>query len=214
MKKARGSRGQGAMEYLMTYGWAILVVMVVGIAMWRMGVFDMGGASTPTSTGFQAIKPLLATCEIRDAYNYPGVTINGFRCQFTNNAGAPIGISEVRMRADNRDCLFTWATDTYDYQAGVSRYVVYGCTGQDACGSFGCFDEGEPLGVCEDGLMWIASGDQFSIAFGSDTTTTFGPCHLFEEGERYDISAEIDYWIDVGGVDVQRSSIGTVSMLA
>lgn len=27
------------MEYLMTYGWAIIIVVIVGVALWRLGVF-------------------------------------------------------------------------------------------------------------------------------------------------------------------------------
>jgi len=30
------------MEYLMTYGWAILVVIIVGIVLWQSGVFGTG----------------------------------------------------------------------------------------------------------------------------------------------------------------------------
>ena len=39
------NKGQGAMEYLMTYGWAILVVMIVGVVLWQLGVF--GGVGLP-----------------------------------------------------------------------------------------------------------------------------------------------------------------------
>lgn len=45
------------MEYLMTYGWVILVVMVVGVTLWYFGVFRMGGV-TKSMIGFDAIKPL------------------------------------------------------------------------------------------------------------------------------------------------------------
>lgn len=41
-----GLRGQAALEYLMTYGWAILVVLIIGVAMWQMGVFS------PAPVGF------------------------------------------------------------------------------------------------------------------------------------------------------------------
>ena len=49
--------GQAAVEYLMTYGWAILVVLVVGIALWQLGVL------TPTEgnkniRGFTGLKPI------------------------------------------------------------------------------------------------------------------------------------------------------------
>jgi len=56
------AKGQGAMEYLMTYGWAIAVVLAIGIGMWRMGVFSLGGNMPPTASGFTTIQPLLATC--------------------------------------------------------------------------------------------------------------------------------------------------------
>ncbi len=56
MKKI-GNKGQGAMEYLMTYGWAILVVMIVGVVLWQLGVFG-GGPGTATATDFSKIKPL------------------------------------------------------------------------------------------------------------------------------------------------------------
>ena len=39
-------KGQAAMEYLMTYGWAILIIIVVIGALWKMGVFS----TSPTVT--------------------------------------------------------------------------------------------------------------------------------------------------------------------
>ena len=36
-------KGQTAMEYLMTYGWAILIVIVVVAALYSMGVFTITG---------------------------------------------------------------------------------------------------------------------------------------------------------------------------
>ena len=46
-------KGQTAMEYLMTYGWAILIVIVVIAALYSMGVFTPSGGvpiSPPFST--------------------------------------------------------------------------------------------------------------------------------------------------------------------
>ncbi len=42
----KNKKGQSAMEYLMTYGWAILVIVVVVGALYAMGVFNPS-ASTP-----------------------------------------------------------------------------------------------------------------------------------------------------------------------
>lgn len=50
-------KGQGAMEYLMTYGWAILVVIIVGVVLWQMGIFNPSGGTAPGMSGFGSIRP-------------------------------------------------------------------------------------------------------------------------------------------------------------
>jgi hypothetical protein len=36
-------RGQSALEYLVTYGWAILAIVIVAALLWAMGIFNPGG---------------------------------------------------------------------------------------------------------------------------------------------------------------------------
>jgi hypothetical protein len=52
-----GARGQAALEYLMTYGWAILVIMIVGAYLWQMGIFGQQSI-VPGCSGFSQIRPL------------------------------------------------------------------------------------------------------------------------------------------------------------
>jgi len=54
-------KGQGAFEYLMSYGWAVLVVIVLGIVLWQLGVF--APTTTPRATGFVNVQP--ATWELK-----------------------------------------------------------------------------------------------------------------------------------------------------
>ena len=42
------------MEYLMTYGWAIIIVIIVGLMLWRLGVFSPCVTGT---TGFTEFSP-------------------------------------------------------------------------------------------------------------------------------------------------------------
>jgi len=70
-------RGQGSMEYLMTHGLAILVVIVVGIVLWQSGVF---GNSSESITGFQKIR----VGEF--VYN----TNDGLSVVYTNTAGTTL----------------------------------------------------------------------------------------------------------------------------
>ncbi len=46
-------KGQGAMEYLMTYGWALLVIVIVAGALFAMGVLNPSTYQQKRCTGFQ-----------------------------------------------------------------------------------------------------------------------------------------------------------------
>jgi len=50
-------KGQAALEYMLTYGWAILVIMIVGLALWQMGLFNPPNP-TPGCHGFSQITVL------------------------------------------------------------------------------------------------------------------------------------------------------------
>jgi len=83
------------MEYLMTYGWAILVVMIVGIVMWQLGIFNPGSATAMNMQGFGAVKPQLAAC---------GLGADGaFQCAFLNAAGTPITITQVKTKLEGQE---------------------------------------------------------------------------------------------------------------
>jgi len=84
-------KGQGAMEYLMTYGWAILVVIIVGVVLWQMGVFTPGSGASANFSGFGAVKPVEYYCTVG-----AGAT-DTITVVMTNGAGGTI--SNVTMSA-------------------------------------------------------------------------------------------------------------------
>lgn len=45
-------KGQTALEYLMTYGWALLIIVVVGAALYALGVFNPATYATEGCRGF------------------------------------------------------------------------------------------------------------------------------------------------------------------
>lgn len=53
---SRPIKGQGAFEYMVSYGWAILIVIVLGILLFSLGVFNP--SQTPTASGFVYLKPV------------------------------------------------------------------------------------------------------------------------------------------------------------
>ena len=38
---AKGRRSQSALEYMMTYGWAILIIVIVAVILYSMGIFNL-----------------------------------------------------------------------------------------------------------------------------------------------------------------------------
>ncbi|HHQ45164.1 MAG TPA: hypothetical protein ENN13_03400 [Candidatus Altiarchaeales archaeon] len=116
MKQHFGQKAQGAMEYLMTYGWAILVVMIVGVAMWRLGVFDLGGGASTTIHGFAKIKPVASAT----GYTKDGVLTIGF----LNGIGYPVWINGITMadgKGNSMDC--GGGGDISCCQSGLARYA-------------------------------------------------------------------------------------------
>ena len=75
------SRGQGAAEYLFTYWWAILSVLIVGVVLMGLGVYSPSGNPSSGMSGFTVIKPLEWDCSSDSGVlqvamvNVAGVTI-------------------------------------------------------------------------------------------------------------------------------------------
>jgi len=211
------SKAQGAMEYLMSYGWAILVIMAVGGVMWQLGVFNVGGSVPPTATGFQALKPLLPTCEMRNLLWWPPGNYNGFTCQFVNAAGGEIAIQDLMVTVDNDTCQWPIFDVVPDEDNAKSFYLWRTCA-LDPCG--GPYTMNWQAGgvVC-----WVINspscypkvpnGGQFTVMA---LTPAAGPrvdsCRDIIDGKPYTVNVEITYGINVGGVQATKISSGTVHL--
>ena len=86
------SKGQGAMEYLMTYAWAILVVLIVGVVLYQMGIFSQSGA-TITTTGFTQLKLISQVT----SYDHDG----NFQASLLNTLGTPFQVTDARIEEGN-----------------------------------------------------------------------------------------------------------------
>ena len=77
---------QSAMEYLMTYGWAILVIAIVLVALYALGVFNGTAFLQPSciaSSGYICTNQSAVTYRLSNQY-----IIVGF--SFGQNSGAPV----------------------------------------------------------------------------------------------------------------------------
>jgi hypothetical protein len=69
-------KGQGAFEYMMSYGWAVLVIVVLAVVLWNLGVFNPSQATQ--ATGFSVIRPV--------AWNFEGAGYGSGNTLYKTNA--------------------------------------------------------------------------------------------------------------------------------
>jgi len=94
------------MEYLMTYGWAILIVIIVVAALWAMGVFQVPSAPVPCSPCFNYfayVDYAAGTLILRNGpqeINITGVTGGNLPATTQYTAGKQITIDGISTTGD------------------------------------------------------------------------------------------------------------------
>ncbi len=79
-------KGQAAMEYLMTYGWAILIVIIVAAALWALGVFNPATWQQASATGFSGFQVPTGGWVVNST---------GVHVLLKNSLGATINVTDV-----------------------------------------------------------------------------------------------------------------------
>ena len=93
-------KGQAALDFLMTYGWALLLVVLVVGALFALGIFDIGSFLGSRSSGFAQIKPVGWRIEPTGA----------FSIKLQNNAGTDVNVTAIN--ATLRTTTIDFATNT------------------------------------------------------------------------------------------------------
>lgn len=88
-KMLNRKKAQGAMEFLLSYGWAILVIISILASMWYLGIFETHQSSVITASGFSKIKPLEPSITLTTDCNFSGIFVNGF--------GSVVNISNIEI---------------------------------------------------------------------------------------------------------------------
>ena len=98
-------KAQSAMEYLMTYGWAILIIAVVVAILFQLGIFagaPLLGTSCLASTGYLCTTPQLYTNGnlVVNVGQFTGqtITLTGIACTPTANAPSTVqGVTQTLL---------------------------------------------------------------------------------------------------------------------
>jgi len=104
-------RGQSALEYMQTYGWAILVILVVGVVLLQLGIFSVNPEAN-VAIGFSKIQVLEPTIKYVGFYNSDTASessdasvTNTFNFTIVNVAGDHIHIQSFKVGGDCNESL-------------------------------------------------------------------------------------------------------------
>jgi hypothetical protein len=122
MKKA-----QSAMEYLMTYGWAILIVIIVAAALFALGVFNPATYTQQTATGFQGFQIPSGGWQFTSG--------GQLTLQLKNMAGGPINITSIEASYSGSSVTNTSYSGTIAPGAGYT-YAISGLPSSSAGSSY------------------------------------------------------------------------------
>ena len=128
-----GKKGQSALEYLMTYGWAILIIIIVGGVLYYYGVFSPSKLVGESKVGFGKVQ--IDTWTV-DAAN------DKLKLIFENRAGRNINITSVDVGGtvtntaiylaegskstgfETVDCPAINSGDTYRWDVTITYYYT------------------------------------------------------------------------------------------
>ncbi|MFH0860526.1 MAG: hypothetical protein V1921_04945 [Candidatus Altiarchaeota archaeon] len=85
--RIQSTKGQGALEFLMTYGWALLLLIVAILMAWQLGLFNIGGDIAPGSLGFWGLMPA----------DFKMVEEGNLSISFVNEVGGSVNITDVQV---------------------------------------------------------------------------------------------------------------------
>jgi len=149
-------KGQTAMEYLMTYGWAILIILIVGGLLVYYGVFSLRpGAS---KTGFGQV-------DIVSPWDYNAA--GQLRIRTQNNLGQSLNITAVNITDPASSInppteVIIYNVAAYGYilnTGGTSTFLT--ASGGGAVGSGITGTAGDPYTI-KVTLVYVVAGQQFT----------------------------------------------------
>lgn len=127
-------KGQGAMEYLMTYGWAILVIVIVVAALYSLGVLNPATYQQKRCSGFQyfsytdqKLSTSEFTLDVRNGVN--DISIDSIKVGSAATNSTPV-ISDADIQEGDRFTISTTTVPsvtsgaTYDNIEIVVQYDV------------------------------------------------------------------------------------------
>jgi len=88
-------KGQGSLEFMMTYGWVILIVLIALVVMWQLGLFNISSRIEPGTFGFWGV--IVHDNKLDNA--------GFFKVTLLNNVGGNVTLLEYNVTIDRTSIL-------------------------------------------------------------------------------------------------------------
>ena len=105
-------RSQSALEYMMTYGWAILVIVIVAAVLYSLGIFSPSSAITSSVTGFSNLGSVAAQV----------IPNSGLVLSLGDSTGYNINITNITISLDGKTS--TIRPDSLISSSSSSRFFI------------------------------------------------------------------------------------------
>ncbi|MCL5017640.1 MAG: DUF2341 domain-containing protein [Candidatus Parvarchaeota archaeon] len=90
-------KSQSALEYMMTYGWAILVIVIVAAVLYSLGIFSPSSSLSTTITGFANLGTVNAVC----------LGGTSFTISMGDSTGYPINVTEINLTSSSGKTIYS-----------------------------------------------------------------------------------------------------------
>ena len=87
-------KSQSALEYLMTYGWAILIIVIVAGVLYSFGVFNPSSSTSTSVSGFSSLGVTQAAC-------VNSVNNQILELYVSNSVGYPVNVTKINVTGNN-----------------------------------------------------------------------------------------------------------------
>ncbi len=129
------AKGQSALEYMMTYGWAILIIVIVAVILYSMGIFNPRASVTATSSGFAPFTVSSTVCTptyLAVAFSVgplPGGATSAKVTRLTLSSPTGLNFSGSKSVSDSNNGFPTTAITVTTGTSFVINATNVGCTG-------------------------------------------------------------------------------------
>jgi uncharacterized protein (UPF0333 family) len=130
MEIKKSKKGQAALDFMMTYGWAIVLVVIIAVAMFAMGIFDPSNFIGNKAAGFAGVSVVGWSMDTAGTFTIKAANNVGNPIQLDSinvtigGASVNVPVSNATIAVGENSALLSSATGAFGAQAAGSGYTA------------------------------------------------------------------------------------------